>query len=463
MRALRIYKEIVQRCYDIGLIIVASICDQGSTNIKAINTMIFDSKRQAKTELRDEIIIINDIEIIPLFDPPHLLKCIRNNFLTKDCKYISEDKVMRIAKWSHIVDTYIIDKSRGSNDFLDKINDCHVLPQKMKKMRVRYCTQVFSNTYAKTMLLYSEQQIESQCKTKKMSPDGIYTAIFLKFFNELFDSLNGGINMHNRSINPNSMTSVIDDCAHVNTSNSSIQFLRNMQFIRKKPHDKTRPNVLINFERTLRGFKLLRNRLKNEGFISFATREFNQDPLENFFCQIRQHGGRNNNPTCSNFSDYYKSLVIQSYTQYTSRGCNCEQTNIENLIDIMTVSPFTTTNRIDNEYIIPEDVIQHLFNNIIREDIKNIINKVFCIVKTCDICCAILNDEHETVLDYMYKVIVIIQYFLNKLCHISNITINIRNNISKYIKCNFVMNCEQKHIEQYIINKYIIIHIRENI
>lgn len=175
---IRIYKEIVQRCYDIGLIIVASICDQGSTNIKAINTMIFDSKRQAKTELRDEIIIINDIEIIPLFDPPHLLKCIRNNFLTKDCKYISEDKAMRIAKWSHIVDTYIIDKSRGSNGFLDKINDCHVLPQKIKKMRVRYCTQVFSNTYAKTMLLYSEQQIESQCKTKKMSPDGIYTAIF---------------------------------------------------------------------------------------------------------------------------------------------------------------------------------------------------------------------------------------------------------------------------------------------
>lgn len=129
----------------------------------------------------------------------------------------------------------------------------------------------------------------------------------------------------------------------------------------------------------------------------------------------------------------------------------------------MTVSPFITTNRIDNEYIIPEDVIQHLFNNIIREDIKNIIDKVLYIVKTCDICCAILNDEHETVLDYMYKVIVIIQYFLNKLCHISNITINIRNNISKYIKFNCVMNCEQKHIEQYVINKYILIHIRENI
>jgi len=154
---IRMYKEIVQRCYDIGLIIIASICHQGSTNVKAINTMIFDSKRHAKAELKDDIIIINDIKIIPLYDPPHLFKTFRNNFLTKDCKYISEDKIMRIAKWSHIVDTYIIDKSRGSNGFLEKINDCHVLSQKIKKMKVRYCTQVFSNTYAKTMLLYSNK------------------------------------------------------------------------------------------------------------------------------------------------------------------------------------------------------------------------------------------------------------------------------------------------------------------
>lgn len=41
------YKEIVKRCSDIGIIIVASICDQGCTNVKAIKTMIFDSKRNA--------------------------------------------------------------------------------------------------------------------------------------------------------------------------------------------------------------------------------------------------------------------------------------------------------------------------------------------------------------------------------------------------------------------------------
>lgn len=36
------------------------------------------------TLLLGESFEIGDNEIIPLFDPPHLIKGIRNNFLTKD-------------------------------------------------------------------------------------------------------------------------------------------------------------------------------------------------------------------------------------------------------------------------------------------------------------------------------------------------------------------------------------------
>ncbi|KAL6262018.1 hypothetical protein P5V15_007108 [Pogonomyrmex californicus] len=45
-----IFKNIVIKAHDAGLKVVAFICDQGS-------------------------------KIIPLYDPPHLLKCIRNNLL----------------------------------------------------------------------------------------------------------------------------------------------------------------------------------------------------------------------------------------------------------------------------------------------------------------------------------------------------------------------------------------------
>lgn len=267
------------------------------------------------------------------------MKCIRNNLLTKDCEYISENGEKRIAKWSDIILTYRIDKSRGSDGFLEKIKDSHVIPDKIKKMRVRYCTQIFSNTYAKVMLLYSEQEIESRCKTWKMLREGVNTAIFLKFFNDLFDILNGGINIHNRSTNKETMTSTLtDNSTEEKIWNSAITFLKNMYYIKRTKNDRARPDVLSNFEHTLNGFKLLRSYLKEQEFTSFATREFNQDPLENFFCQIRQHGGRNVNPTCSNFSAYYRSLLIHSCTQYISYKSNCEQNNLENLIQFLTVT-----------------------------------------------------------------------------------------------------------------------------
>jgi len=83
-----------------------------------------------------------------------------------------------------------------------------------------------------------------------MSPDGIHTAVLLKFLNELFDSLNGGINMNNRSMNLNTMTSVTNN-SHVNTWNSGIQFFKNVQFIKKKPElymDRGMPKIVSGSE-----------------------------------------------------------------------------------------------------------------------------------------------------------------------------------------------------------------------
>ena len=54
------------------------------------------------------------MEIVPLCDPPHLLKCIRNNFLTKDVEIdfdrpnvTEEDR--QYASWQHIITADEID------------------------------------------------------------------------------------------------------------------------------------------------------------------------------------------------------------------------------------------------------------------------------------------------------------------------------------------------------------------
>lgn len=59
---------------------VATICDQGSTNQAAINILLQQIKQIADKTFG---FIVENKEIIPLFDYPHLLKGIRNNILTK--------------------------------------------------------------------------------------------------------------------------------------------------------------------------------------------------------------------------------------------------------------------------------------------------------------------------------------------------------------------------------------------
>lgn len=75
--------------------VVATICDQGKANEGAIR--ILNSKTrlyciQINIEYRDDFYEIdlengNRIKIIHLFDVLHLLKCVRNNLITKDLVY----------------------------------------------------------------------------------------------------------------------------------------------------------------------------------------------------------------------------------------------------------------------------------------------------------------------------------------------------------------------------------------
>jgi hypothetical protein len=71
---------------------------------------------------------------------------------------------------------------------------------------------------------------------------------------------------------------------------------------------------------------------KTLGMTFLNTRSINQDPLENFFCQIRQHGGRNINPTPSQFQIFFKTLLLNNFTSSHSMNANCEHEESSNII-----------------------------------------------------------------------------------------------------------------------------------
>ncbi|KAL1488734.1 hypothetical protein ABEB36_014533 [Hypothenemus hampei] len=70
---------------------------------------------------------------------------------------------------------------------------------------------------------------------------------------------------------------------------------------------------LNNWAISLEAFKFLTFNLKHRFNIKFfMPRRLNQDPLENFFGQMRQHGGRNINPNVPVFINHFKTLLVNN-------------------------------------------------------------------------------------------------------------------------------------------------------
>lgn len=65
--------------------------------------------------------------------------------------------------------------------------------------------------------------------------------------------------------------------------------------------------------------------MEEKGVRSLLLRNFNQDPIENFFGAICSLGYRKNNPSTQGFSSSYKTLMLNNLTSSHSTGNNCEE------------------------------------------------------------------------------------------------------------------------------------------
>lgn len=157
-------KEVISAVQSTGLRIIGTVCDQATTNVAAINILMQETIQdycKKGIEKRSFGFEINNQEIVPLYDPPHLLKGIRNNLITKDLTF-SINGTKRVAKWEHLIKFYEIDKYRldVGERMVPKLTDSHIYPDKIKKMKVSIAAQVFSQRVGSIMLLLSEWSSE---------------------------------------------------------------------------------------------------------------------------------------------------------------------------------------------------------------------------------------------------------------------------------------------------------------
>lgn len=126
-------EHVVKSVQDLGLIPVATVCDQCPTNVSALKIL---SNRVS--DRPGPYFEVGGMDIVYFFDAPHLLKSIRNNLLDKDVILSAENNVEYTAKWDHIRQLYQVDREDNEPYWLlPKLTEAHVNPEGKNKMKVK--------------------------------------------------------------------------------------------------------------------------------------------------------------------------------------------------------------------------------------------------------------------------------------------------------------------------------------
>lgn len=201
---MRCVKEHVEKVQEAGFHIVASVCDQGTTNVAAIKELVQRSniKRNKENRVQSQTFEVENAEIIPLYDPSHLIKGIRNNLLTKDLAICVRNNIPeRIGSWDIIKCAWLMDRNLNIiRPHLKHITQEHIIEEKIKKMRVKHAVQVLSGRMASVIETFARTKVSVSINNEDVSineEEGLATMEAVYFFNQLFDSVNGDDKRHN--------------------------------------------------------------------------------------------------------------------------------------------------------------------------------------------------------------------------------------------------------------------------
>ncbi|CAI6351142.1 unnamed protein product [Macrosiphum euphorbiae] len=284
----------------------AIVCDQGPNNRSALTKLGFTKDKPW--------IEVNGNKIFSVYDVPHLIKNIRNNFLSSDFIF-KNNKV----SFQDIKKTYMIDKSSSTSRSLLKITDSHINPGPFKKMSCKLALQIFSKSMFATMRTCIMTQ-------ELKSPTAAHTAEFVKEINNLFDCLNS------QSLycsNPYKCA-ISEERPLIRLQ---LEEAKRWCSQLKKCKGHGRPYTFDGLEWTINAILGVYEEQKKIGFHYLLTARLNQDAIENSFSVFRQKGGYNNNPTARAFRITFK-MMTKMHLMKPSIASNCEADNDHNILEV---------------------------------------------------------------------------------------------------------------------------------
>lgn len=428
--------------------------------------------------------VINNQEVVHLYDVPHIFKGIRNNLLDKDLHF-TVNGVNKIASWQHILQFFFLDTADDTR-ICPKLTDRHVIKGKINKLKVSYATQVFSHQVGALMMRISKWGMQSN--EHSIDAAASDTAELLLFMDTLFDSLNGH-KVKSESSKP-LKGGVREDTGHQQYWSETINILKTVKFMDPRRKVFVQIPSVKNLIHTLKGMIYLCNVLFANKFKYVIPRTINQDALENFFGCIRSHGIRNVTPNVSHFTSSFKALVINNYIAGHSPGRNCEKDfndgALNNLKSLLTGKANVTCTALEEDVAINAEEFEHQMK--LLEGKRNRVanctiyyvagyvgNKALKYVKNCVNCKKSLlnvNSPHihqlSDFVEASYKTCRLIQpgsflhfivkeaigrlfYLLPRLCHSNNLSKVLLDKLLRHLNA-LPLNCvEHNNLHLYIL------------
>lgn len=300
--------ESITKIVDAGLIVKSIICDQGPKNQGLA--------RKLNINVNRTYFIYNNVKIFFFYDPPHLLKSVRNNLNKYDLLYKGN-----LVKWSFIKQVALDIDDPLKLKLLPKINHHHIYLSNFKSMKVKYAAQIFSDSMNTAMSVYMALQ--------KLEAQALHTANFISDMNKLFDSFNS----NKCGKEPHSLRYALSQSSpHLSFLDDMLNNFNECRFVNAK-----RPACINGWIISIKSLIGLFNELSSQYNISkLLTRRLNQDPLENYFSIVRQQNGGCRNPTVSQFQYSLRQTLISNVSKIC-KNSNCEDDNNYFLLSLKSV------------------------------------------------------------------------------------------------------------------------------
>ena len=345
----------IDKLLQCGLYVKTVICDQGSNNRSVL-------EHHLGVTIDKPYFMFNDKRILAVYDPPHLLKNIRNNL--KKSGFTCGDVSI---SWDYIVSFYQHD-SQQLIRMAPRVTEKHINLPMFSKLRVKLAAQIISHSVA--------AGINSMVSLGGLPQEALETAKFLEYMDQLFNVFNSSKKTGSKKM------------GHVLTSGSShFQFLIDVQeYLKSLSSPCKKLPCLEGWKLDINSLNLLWDDLhKNYGVKFFFTNRLNQDCAENLFSMVRGKGGNRDNPDACQFRSALCQIMVD-HVLLTSKSQNCEVDIDTFMFSLKSLSTMQPVNNIPVE-------IDGVSNNNIPESVSSLMS-VFMPQ-------SVLSIEEENILVYI--------------------------------------------------------------